>query len=52
MGSSPSQPEYQPTKGYHILQVSTGGPGAECGLVPYFDFIVEVNGTPVVVCVH
>lgn len=45
MGSSGSKAVQQ---GYHILQVSPGGPGEESGLIPYFDFIVELDGRPVV----
>jgi len=39
--SAPVKPEF----GYHVLQVAPNSPGELAGLVPYFDFIVSVNGT-------
>jgi len=39
--TAPTRPEF----GYHILQVAPNSPGDVAGLVPYFDFIVSVNGT-------
>jgi len=40
MGQTESGPEL----GYHVLQVAPNSPGERAGLVPYFDFIVSVNG--------
>jgi len=34
-----------PTQGYHVLQVQSGSPGEQAGLVSYFDFIVSIEGT-------
>jgi len=40
MGSTPTKP------GYRVLSVSPGSPADKAGLVPFLDFIVEMNGTP------
>jgi hypothetical protein len=32
--------------GYHVLQVSPNSPGEHAALIPFFDFILSANGTP------
>lgn len=34
--------------GYHVLKVQDGSPGELAGLVPFFDYIVSINGVRLV----
>lgn len=45
MGNSPSQEEVE-NVGYRVLGVQANSPASSCGLVSFFDFIVEANGIP------
>lgn len=45
MGSAHSADEFEKV-GYRILGVQPNSPGAECGFVSFFDFIVAANGVP------
>jgi hypothetical protein len=31
-------------EGFHVLKVQEGSPGELAGLVPFFDYIVTING--------
>lgn len=35
-------------EGYHVLKVQEGSPGAEAGLEAYFDFIISIGNTRLV----
>jgi hypothetical protein len=45
MGNSPSQEEVE-NVGYRVLGVQAESPASSCGLVSFFDFIIEANGIP------
>lgn len=36
-------------EGYHVLKVQEGSPGAEAGLEAYFDFIISIGNTRLVI---
>lgn len=40
------------TQGYHILAIQPDSPAAEALLEEYFDYIVTVNGAPIVRPTH
>ena len=45
MGNSTSQEEVE-NVGYRVLGVQANSPASSCGLVSFFDFIIEANGIP------
>jgi hypothetical protein len=46
MGNNASMEEDLQKVGYRVLGVQAHSPAARCGLVSFFDFIVEANGIP------
>lgn len=35
--------------GFHVLRIESGSPAMQAKLVPYFDYITNVNGVDVVI---
>eukprot|EP01101_Sappina_pedata_P005962 TRINITY_DN2853_c0_g1_i1.p1 TRINITY_DN2853_c0_g1~~TRINITY_DN2853_c0_g1_i1.p1 ORF type:complete len:388 (-),score=120.35 TRINITY_DN2853_c0_g1_i1:50-1189(-) len=47
MGAAESREEtFVPTEGFHVIKMQDNSPGSKAGLVPFFDYIVAANNTP------